>query len=108
MEEWLGCHTCLCMWSQAKSKNPTTDLVQLGLFSAIITAFLVDSLSELQLDEAARTNELLMNLPQVVCMASIGIPFNTVTLPQPIPFSPDPSDVRESAFWSISLVLSVS
>jgi hypothetical protein len=77
------------------------------LFSAIVTAFLVDSLAKLQPDEAARTNELLVNLTQIVYLASIGVPLNTTPLPQPVPFVPDSSDVRENVFWSISLTLSV-
>ena len=55
----------------------------------------------------ARTNDLLVNLTQIVYLASIGVQLNTSTLPQPVPFIPDPSDVRENAFWSISLTLSV-
>ncbi|KAJ7871574.1 hypothetical protein B0H13DRAFT_2060182 [Mycena leptocephala] len=47
-------------------------LVFLGLFSAIVTAFLVDSLTGLQQDEAASTNELLANLTEILIQLSAG------------------------------------
>jgi hypothetical protein len=80
---------------------------QVGLFSAIVTAFFVDSLSKLQPDEAARTNDLLVNLTEIVLIAS-GIQFNTTNLPLASSFVPDPADVRKNVYWSISLSLSVS
>ena len=79
---------------------------QVGLFSAIVTAFLVDSLSRLQPDDSVRTNDLLVNLTEIILFAS-GTDFSSMALPQAAVFVPDPSDVRENVFWSISLVLSV-
>ncbi|KAJ7280027.1 hypothetical protein C8J57DRAFT_1501484 [Mycena rebaudengoi] len=51
-------------------------LVFLGLFSAIVTAFLVESLNRLRPDEAARTNELLANLTDVIITLSGVNPVN--------------------------------
>ncbi|KAJ7142417.1 hypothetical protein C8R44DRAFT_658153, partial [Mycena epipterygia] len=81
-------------------------LVFLGLFSAIVTAFLVDSLSTLQQDESTRTNELLVNLTDILIVLS-GRPSN-LTFAQPSSFEPDASDIRVNSFYSLSLVLSLS
>ncbi|KAJ6566827.1 hypothetical protein B0H19DRAFT_990565, partial [Mycena capillaripes] len=82
-------------------------LVFLGLFSAIVTAFLVDSLSTLTQDETARTNELLLNLTNIVILLS-GQPTSNLTLAQPAAFRPNASDIRVNSFYSLSLVLSLS
>ncbi|KAJ7471749.1 hypothetical protein FB451DRAFT_974602, partial [Mycena latifolia] len=80
-------------------------LVFLGLFSAIVTAFLVDSMAGLQQDEVARTNELLANLTEIIIQLSAGA--NLTALTQG-PFQPDPMNVRLNSYWSISLILSLS
>ncbi|KAJ7729996.1 hypothetical protein DFH07DRAFT_994336 [Mycena maculata] len=80
-------------------------LVFLGLFSGIVTAFFVGSLSALQPDETARTNELLANLTNIVVALS-GRP--NLSVAQPAVFQPDETDVRLNSFWSLSLVLSLS
>ncbi|KAJ7645265.1 hypothetical protein B0H17DRAFT_959678, partial [Mycena rosella] len=82
-------------------------LVFLGLFSAIVTAFLVDSLTGLQQDEAARTNELLANLTEILIQLSAGANLSTSKVAPPAPFLPDAVDVRLNSYWSISLILSV-
>ncbi|KAJ7464444.1 hypothetical protein FB451DRAFT_1263534 [Mycena latifolia] len=80
-------------------------LVFLGLFSGIVTAFFVGSLSALKPDETARTNELLANLTNIVVALSGSV---NLSVAQPVIFQPDPTDVRLNAFWSLSLVLSLS
>ncbi|KAJ7500603.1 hypothetical protein B0H11DRAFT_1995828 [Mycena galericulata] len=82
-------------------------LVFLGLFSAVVTSFLVDSLSTLEPDENARTNELLRNLTDIIILLSGQVPSN-LTFPQPLSFEPDASDIRVNSFYSLSLVLSLS
>ncbi|KAF7358916.1 hypothetical protein MSAN_01232000 [Mycena sanguinolenta] len=82
-------------------------LVFLGLFSAIVTSFLVDSLSALTPDETARTNELLANLTDIVILLSGQSPSN-LTISHPLPFEPDARDIRVNSFYSLSLVLSLS
>jgi hypothetical protein len=79
---------------------------KIGLFSAIVTAFFVDSFSKLQPDDAAATNSLLSNLTNIVLLFH-GVSFNQTGLPLAIPFEPERNDVRENVFWSISLALSV-
>ncbi|KAJ7645826.1 hypothetical protein B0H17DRAFT_959327 [Mycena rosella] len=82
-------------------------LVFLGLFSAIVTSFLVDSLPGLQQDEAARTNELLANLTEILIQLNTGANLLTLKTAAPAPFQPDAVDVRLNSYWSISLILSV-
>jgi hypothetical protein len=80
---------------------------KIGLFSAIVTAFFVDSFSRLQPDDGATTNELLSNLTSIILLVH-SVSFNETGLPLAVPFEPERNDVRENVFWSISLALSVS
>ncbi|KAJ7674292.1 hypothetical protein B0H17DRAFT_1208100 [Mycena rosella] len=80
----------------------------LGLFSAIVTAFLVDSLTGLQQDETIRTNELLANLTEIMIQLSAGASLSTLKFAAPVPFQPDPLDVRLNSNGSFSLILSLS
>ncbi|KAJ7202450.1 hypothetical protein C8J57DRAFT_1410116 [Mycena rebaudengoi] len=82
-------------------------LVFLGLFSAIVTSFFVQSLTALKQDEAARTNELLANLTDII-LAISGVPLESLNTPQPVVFQPDRTDVRLNSLWSLSLILSLS
>ncbi|KAJ6592241.1 hypothetical protein DFH09DRAFT_1306128 [Mycena vulgaris] len=81
-------------------------LVFLGLFSGIVTAFFVGSLSALKPDETARTNELLANLTNII--VAISGSGADLRVAQPVIFQPDQTDVRLNSFWSLSLVLSLS
>ncbi|KAJ7629823.1 hypothetical protein B0H17DRAFT_854260, partial [Mycena rosella] len=83
------------------------DALLLGLFSVIVTAFLVDSLTGLQQDEVARTNELLANLTEIVIQLSAGATLSTLKVAPPTSFLPDAVDVRLNSYWTISLILSV-
>ncbi|KAJ7113334.1 hypothetical protein C8R43DRAFT_830854, partial [Mycena crocata] len=82
-------------------------LVFLGLFSAIVTAFLVDSLGTLKPDESTRTNELLLNLTDILIALSGRSP-SSFAVSTPAPFQPNASDIRANSFYSLSLVLSLS
>ncbi|KAK7036131.1 hypothetical protein R3P38DRAFT_3392059 [Favolaschia claudopus] len=82
-------------------------LVFLGLFSAVVTSFLADSLNNLKPDEAARTNELLLNISDIITAIG-GASLSNLTLSSPSTFEPDPSDIRVNSFYSLSLVLSLS
>ncbi|KAJ7843666.1 hypothetical protein B0H14DRAFT_2294484, partial [Mycena olivaceomarginata] len=81
-------------------------LVFLGLFSAIVTSFFVQSLTALKQDQAVRMNELLTNLTEIIIVISGTAPAD-LHVAQPIPFHPDSTDVRLNSFWSLSLILSV-
>ncbi|KAJ7881793.1 hypothetical protein B0H14DRAFT_3128988 [Mycena olivaceomarginata] len=71
-------------------------LVFLGLFSAIVTAFIVPSLATLKEDDIARTNELLSNLTNIMIQMS-GTDVSTLDLVSPVPFVPAASDLSIGA-----------
>lgn len=80
---------------------------QIALFSAIVTAFFVQSLTGLSPDAGFRTNELLSNLTEIILILS-GTNTTDLSVTHPIPFKPEASAVRLNVYWSISLILSVS
>ncbi|KAJ7185200.1 hypothetical protein C8R46DRAFT_1287547 [Mycena filopes] len=82
-------------------------LVFLGLFSAIVTSFFVQSLTALKEDQTARMNELLANLTEIIIEIS-GVPSADLHFMQPLAFHPDSTDVRLNSLWSLSLILSLS
>ncbi|KAJ7321018.1 hypothetical protein DFH08DRAFT_970317 [Mycena albidolilacea] len=84
-----------------------TLLVFLGLFSAIVTAFFVDSLGNLKQDQTQRTNELLANLTEIM-LALNSSPGKTPNFSLPVVFEPSQSDIRVNAFYSISLIFSLT
>jgi hypothetical protein len=79
---------------------------QIGLFSAIVTAFFIASFAKLQPDQSALTNELLLNLTNVV-LAIHNVSFDSTGLPTATPYVPDSSNVRQNVLWSLSLSMSV-
>ncbi|KAF9500694.1 hypothetical protein BDN71DRAFT_1038628 [Pleurotus eryngii] len=89
-------------------RNLDTTLIFVGLFSAIITAFFVESLNALPPDEASRTNALIANLTEIVIIlnrnGAAGLP---VFEPAP-PFTPNPDEVRFSFYCALALILSIS
>jgi hypothetical protein len=82
-------------------------LGQIGLFSAIVTAFFIDAFSRLQPDQGSITNALLSNLTDIVLLTH-GATFDATNLSSATTFKPNPNDVRETILWSVSLALSVS
>jgi hypothetical protein len=81
--------------------------LEIGLFSAIVTAFFIDSFSKLQPDDSAATNALLSNLTNIILLVN-DMAFNDTGLPFAAQFEPERNVVRENVFWSVSLALSVS
>ncbi|KAJ7137007.1 hypothetical protein C8R44DRAFT_364587 [Mycena epipterygia] len=82
-------------------------LVFLGLFSAIVTAFIIPSLGTLKQDEIARTNEILSNLTNIIVMIG-GTNATRLNLPEPAVFVPEADDVRLNVYLTLSLILSLS
>ncbi|KAH9477121.1 hypothetical protein JR316_0011037 [Psilocybe cubensis] len=81
-------------------------LIFAGLFSAVVTAFIVESYKSLQPDPNDTILILLSNIAIHIDGASRS---NSTALPLvPLPFSPTPSAVRVNTFWFISLVLSLT
>ncbi|KAF8054333.1 hypothetical protein FPV67DRAFT_1460914 [Lyophyllum atratum] len=84
-----------------------TLLVFVALFSAIVTAFFIQSLTGLSENTGKRTNELLANLTDIIIMLR-GADATVLDFTPAIPFKPQSSDVRLNFYWSVSLILSVS
>lgn len=82
------------------------DFSKLGLFSAIVTAFLVNSLAGLKQNDTARTNELVANLTNILIAIS-GINTVDLNISEPLRFRPNTSDIRLNSYWFLSLILSV-
>ncbi|KAG6857055.1 hypothetical protein H0H87_010020 [Tephrocybe sp. NHM501043] len=81
-------------------------LVFLGLFSAIIAAFFIESSKGCREDEAKRTNELLRNLTNII-LAIHNTSFDATKLPAQVDFIPEPRDLRATSYWAIALIFSL-
>ncbi|KAK7014454.1 hypothetical protein VNI00_019348, partial [Paramarasmius palmivorus] len=79
-----------------------TLLVFAGLFSAVVTAFLIESYQQLEEDPADKTNTLLEQLIYVQLNAS------HCCAPQVVKFTPNASTIRVNCFWFLSLVFSLT
>lgn len=82
-------------------------VLQIALFSAIVTSFYIQATNGLTPDAGLRTNELLVNLTDVIVLLGRSNA-SQLSLPPPKPFEPDAVNVRTNLYWSVSLVLSVS
>lgn len=80
---------------------------QVALFSAIVTALYVQSLTDLAPDTGERTNELLLNLTEVIIVLQ-GASAAQFNFSQPTVFTPAAGVIRLNFYFSVSLVLSVS
>ncbi|KAL0058000.1 hypothetical protein AAF712_015336 [Marasmius tenuissimus] len=83
-----------------------TLLVFAGLFSAVVTAFTVESFKSLSEDPSETTVTLLRQISQQIAASANG----TGTTPeQPSSkFEPSRSDIRINTFWIVSLILSLT
>ncbi|EEB97330.1 hypothetical protein MPER_03374, partial [Moniliophthora perniciosa FA553] len=79
-----------------------TVLIFAGLFSAVVTAFVIESYQWLDEDPADTTVTLLVHLISVQVNSSQSISF------EPTPFKPDPSSIRINVFWFLSLIFSLT
>ncbi|KAF9256432.1 hypothetical protein L218DRAFT_834110, partial [Marasmius fiardii PR-910] len=88
-----------------------TLLVFTGLFSAIVTAFIIESYKWLQ-EDPADTAATLLNTT-VVLLTGLAQHNSTESLPPsintslPLHFTPSPSAVRINTFWFLSLTLAL-
>ncbi|KAF4598917.1 hypothetical protein EYR38_007330 [Pleurotus pulmonarius] len=86
-----------------------TLLIFIGLFSAIVTTFLVESLGDLEVDQGARTNEILANITEIlVSLSGSAAAGGLLMAPPEEVFSPSSDVIRVNIFWSLSLILSLS
>ncbi|EEB98162.1 hypothetical protein MPER_02379 [Moniliophthora perniciosa FA553] len=79
-----------------------TLLVFAGLFSAVVTAFVIESYKWLDKDPADTTVTLLTQLISVQVNGSQSVSF------EPTQFKPDASSIRINVFWFLSLILSLT
>ncbi|KAJ7085058.1 hypothetical protein C8R44DRAFT_721738, partial [Mycena epipterygia] len=79
-------------------------LIFAALFSAIVTAFIIESYKTLNSDSSTLTVQLLSQISQQLAAAANGSTFN---IPQTIPFTPPATSVVCNVFWFISLGLSL-
>ncbi|ESK84095.1 hypothetical protein Moror_11437 [Moniliophthora roreri MCA 2997] len=79
-----------------------TLLVFAGLFSAVVTAFVIESYQWLVEDPADTTVTLLTHLISVQVNGSQATPF------EPTQFKADASSIRINVFWFLSLILSLT
>ncbi|EIN11112.1 hypothetical protein PUNSTDRAFT_29631, partial [Punctularia strigosozonata HHB-11173 SS5] len=80
-------------------------LIFAGLFSAVLTAFLVETYSQLQIDTGQVTVQILLDISQQlhnVSEGQVALPTNaTATINH---FAPDPSVVVINCLWFLSLI----
>ncbi|KAJ7633635.1 hypothetical protein DFH06DRAFT_1101085, partial [Mycena polygramma] len=78
---------------------------QSGLFSASLTAFLIESYQTLQPDSGDMTVQLLSQISQQLVSISSNTSF---AIPEPVIFQPTPSSLVCNTLWFISLTLSIT
>ena len=104
---------CAMYFSALPGLTPLS--LQAGLFSAVLTAFVVPKIQDLKVNSAdqsayyqKQTVQLLDQISQQLASSGDQIPTN-FNLPLPYPtFHPSASDRRVNIFWLISLVCSLS
>ncbi|KAJ7164110.1 hypothetical protein C8R46DRAFT_815401, partial [Mycena filopes] len=79
--------------------------LQAGLFSAILTAFLIESYKTLNSDSGDLTVQLLMQISQQMAATANGTTLPTVPT---APFSPKASAIACNALWFASLAFSLT
>jgi hypothetical protein len=82
-------------------------LVQTGVFSATVAAFIIVSYPSLQPDAADSTVRLLSQISQQLTALSNGTPLPApLILPDAASFKPTPAAVRVNVLWFVSLSIS--
>jgi hypothetical protein len=84
---------------------PVSERVQSGLFSASLTAFLIESYKILQLDSGDLTVAALMQVSQQLAVIASD---RTFVLQPPLPFNPTTASLWCNALWLINLSLSLT
>ncbi|KAG6868808.1 hypothetical protein C0993_010106 [Termitomyces sp. T159_Od127] len=85
-------------------------LIFAGLFSAAVTAFLIDSYKLLQPDSSDETRDILR---QILAVQIVGASINTSTVSLPVavttpPFQPPPAAIAVNVLWFLSLSCSLA
>ncbi|KZT31957.1 hypothetical protein SISSUDRAFT_1097532 [Sistotremastrum suecicum HHB10207 ss-3] len=93
--------------AQSWKDSLDTTLLFIALFSAIVTAFLLPTLSALTPLPGQNTDELLQNLIELVAQIALLNGLKTPNLSAPAPFVPETSDEISAALWYSSLIVSI-
>lgn len=84
-------------------------IIQAGLFSASVTAFIVESYKNLIADSGEATVALLTRISNQLAAASNGSQFNAPSpSPDQVQFNPASSVIWLNAFWFLSLLLGLT
>lgn len=81
---------------------------QIGLFSAIVTSFLVEAIGNLKPDPADKTNVLLANLTEIIVSMNRINASQFLHPTEPEEFEPEPEDIRLNIYCFASLIFAVS
>ena len=78
-----------------------------GLFSAVVTAFIIESYKNLKQDPADTSNILLMRILAQLEVRANGMDISPQSLTIPM-FTPTSSDIRINTLWFLSLIFSLT
>ncbi|KAF9022825.1 hypothetical protein BDZ89DRAFT_913688, partial [Hymenopellis radicata] len=104
-DHWEACNGLVDRYDNALCEGWNDDintlLVFVGLFSAAVTAFTIESSKRLEQDPADTTNQLLLHISRQLA--------NQVTTPASLPldYSASSSDRRVNIFWFLSLLVAL-
>ncbi|CAL1716480.1 unnamed protein product [Somion occarium] len=85
-------------------------LIFAGLFSAVLTAFIIESYKTLRVDPADATVQLLQQISMQLNSFTVNGNYINATIPPPStpePFTAALSAVKINSFWFVSLILSL-
>jgi len=88
-------------WFNPLNSLPDWFNLKAGLFSAVVTAFLIESYKTLRQDPI---NTSVILLSRILAQLE-NTPQTNTTIPA---FTPSPHDIRISVFWSLSLIFSLA
>ncbi|KAI0069180.1 hypothetical protein BV25DRAFT_1788559, partial [Artomyces pyxidatus] len=83
-------------------------LIFTGLFSATVSAFIVESYKNLQPDSGDTAVVLLAQISQQLAASTNGTRLPAAVVPNPNSFRPSSSTVRVNVLWFMSLILSLT
>ncbi|KAI0276111.1 hypothetical protein BGY98DRAFT_1098384 [Russula aff. rugulosa BPL654] len=100
-------------WTKVLKEDVDAMLIFAGLFSGVLTAFLIPKIRDLKVDPTEQSayyqNQAVYMLDQISQqLASGGQISSNYTPPLPYTFHPSVSDRRVNIFWLISLICSLS
>ena len=110
-----GIPTFVCiLLCSSQTRTYSGILRQAGLFSAVLTSFLVQSIQNLQdnpMEKVAYFQQqsvaMLAQISQQIASSTPQVPIASTPPPYPV-FRPSDSDIRVNIYWLVSLVCSLS